>query len=574
MDTGQTALRQHRETQQSKIAHLKRQITEMQAELLQLQLAEQQQATDDLETEPDIPVIERGLPSVMDSLAHNQLLHHIADAIPIMIYIFDRQQNRTVYMNRYTQAFFGLLKDRIQQNAPDTFQMIIHPDDLPQMIDFLEQWKTAQDDDVFVKEYRLKNAEGAWRWVRSQEVVFQRGADGEVSHVLGSALDITGQKEAEREFYDKQARYRNLFDHNNDAVFLVDLDGIIVEANQQAVNLLGYPHDEIIGTPSLEFIAPAEHDQSEDRRQRVLTGERLPFYERNFRRKDGSTFTGELNVALIRDKDGNPSHVQSIVRDLTERKLQEARSLAMQAEQERMCVLATFVRDASHEFRTPLSVINANVYMLRKSEGEQRELFAERIQNAVRNVESLLDGMVTMSGLDSSPQFNDECVNLNQVLNDILVSLQSRISAAEIDFSMILHARPIRMEIDPTQLHLIIWNIVGNAISYTPPGGQVVVKSTLEDEQVAITIQDTGIGMDEQTMQRIFERFYRADPARTKLGFGLGLPIARSIVTHYQGRIEVESQPDVGSTFTIYLPRCDCQSHTSTNALRAENADS
>jgi signal transduction histidine kinase len=110
---------------------------------------------------------------------------------------------------------------------------------------------------------------------------------------------------------------------------------------------------------------------------------------------------------------------------------------------------------------------------------------------------------------------------------------------------------------DETQLTSMFTNLVDNAVKYTPPGGRVEVVGGSEGSEIIISISDTGIGIPEGKIPRIFERFYRVDKARSKAtgGTGLGLSIVRHVAQNHGGRVTVESTPNEGSTFTVYLPR-------------------
>ncbi len=148
--------------------------------------------------------------------------------------------------------------------------------------------------------------------------------DGSVFAGMVVIRDVTEQKRTETALRENELRFRGLFEHNNDAVFFIDTEGVIRDANHQAAVMLGYPVEELVG---MHAYRNTLNDGGPDRDsiwQALMAGETLPLYERTFRRKDGSTFPAELNVALARDADGQPSHVQSIVRDITERKANQA----------------------------------------------------------------------------------------------------------------------------------------------------------------------------------------------------------------------------------------------------------
>ncbi|GAB4519274.1 MAG: hypothetical protein OHK0046_27880 [Anaerolineae bacterium] len=129
--------------------------------------------------------------------------------------------------------------------------------------------------------------------------------------------------EAMQSLRESEARYRALFEQSNDAVFIIDLTGTHIQVNQRAEYMLGYAPQEMVGLTYRDLVIEQEHHQSEKMLQRVLSGERVPLYERTFRRKDGTWLLCEVNVEVVRDKNGRPLHIQSIVRDISERKQME-----------------------------------------------------------------------------------------------------------------------------------------------------------------------------------------------------------------------------------------------------------
>lgn len=156
-------------------------------------------------------------------------------------------------------------------------------------------------------------------------------------------VDMTGNREIE-------LRYRSLFEQSNDAVFILDLEGNHVQVNQRAANMLGYKPDEIIGLSYRELVVPEQHGQSSNVLQRLLEGEILNPYERTFRRKDGSLVPVEVNVEVVKNHEGKPLHIQSIIRDITERKQMEEtlkRSETQLAEAQQITHLGSWRWDAS-----------------------------------------------------------------------------------------------------------------------------------------------------------------------------------------------------------------------------------
>ncbi|GAB4467590.1 MAG: hypothetical protein Kow0070_30890 [Anaerolineales bacterium] len=172
----------------------------------------------------------------------------------------------------------------------------------------------------------VQTREGKTLLVQIRGRAFYR--DEQLTETLHIARDITLQKQAEEKLRTEQERYRSLFEQSHDAIFILDLQGQHLAANQRAAEMLGYTLDELLALSFREI--SAEVQQSENALQRLLRGEHVPLYQRKFRRKSGEILDVEINVELVRDGGGNPLYIQSVVRDITERKHHE-RQLEAQA---------------------------------------------------------------------------------------------------------------------------------------------------------------------------------------------------------------------------------------------------
>lgn len=150
-----------------------------------------------------------------------------------------------------------------------------------------------------------------------------RGGKGGIIGLCGIARDITERKEAEKRLLEREQRFRALFERTNDAVFILDLDMTHLDVNQRAADLLGYTKEELIGLSAIDMVAPQEQPETLKVAAALETRKIVPIYERTFRKKDGSEIIAELNVAYVENVDGNPLHIQSIARDITDRKRAE-----------------------------------------------------------------------------------------------------------------------------------------------------------------------------------------------------------------------------------------------------------
>ncbi|MCA9936279.1 MAG: PAS domain S-box protein, partial [Anaerolineales bacterium] len=207
-------------------------------------------------------------------------------------------------------------------------------------------------------------------------------------------------------------RYRALFEQTHDAVFILTLEGQHVAANRRAADLLGYTTEEIQNLSVKEL--SAEPQSSEQARQRILHGEHIPQYERLFRKKNGDVVPVEITAELVYDENGRPLHIQSVVRDISQRKQAEQQARELTLEQERVRLLTQFITNTSHEFRTPLSVISTSLYLLAQTnDPEKRQKYAHRADTQIWRINRLLEMLLLISQLDSDTPVDLAPTNLN-----------------------------------------------------------------------------------------------------------------------------------------------------------------
>ncbi len=224
-----------------------------------------------------------------------------------------------------------------------------------------------------------------------------------------------------------------------------------------------------------------------------------------------------------------------------------------------------FTADASHELRTPLTVLRGEAEVAlrqpRSPEAYQDVLASslEEIQRMQRIVEDLL--LLAKGDLGEAP-VEKLPVDLEAFFDDLAPQVAALADGRGLEFTA-AGGPPAAVCADPLRLRQLFWNLLENAVKYTPAGGRVYLSHSLVDDGwVRVTVKDTGIGIPPEHHERIFERFYRVDEHRGRAqgGSGLGLAICRWIVEAHGGRIEVRSAPGQGSSFLVYLPRGDCPS--------------
>lgn len=232
---------------------------------------------------------------------------------------------------------------------------------------------------------------------------------------------------------------------------------------------------------------------------------------------------------------------------------QEAFSLAL--ERERKNILSQFIQDTYHAFKTPLSIIGTSLYILkRKFEDPELTKMLETISQQSDIIQELVEAMVMMSRLDGDPVLEQGKADLDQILRGTLLELETQIEEHGHTIDYVMSTEPVIVQGDVSHLMIAFENLITNAVRYTPDGGHIRLEIRREPNQICVFIEDSGIGMSPWQKDQIFDRFYRADEARSTHGFGLGLPIAKRIIELHNGEIRVESELGKGSRFSVMLP--------------------
>lgn len=214
-----------------------------------------------------------------------------------------------------------------------------------------------------------------------------------------------------------------------------------------------------------------------------------------------------------------------------------------------------FVANVSHEFKTPIAAIEGCATLLQDESltPEERLEYTHLISESAHRLSVLITNILQLSKLENQeivPELKE--FSLDEQLRQAILMLEAQWSEKDIELDIDLEAITV---FSSEELLMQVWtNIIGNAIKFTPDGGTVSVSLKKEDKHILVNIKDTGIGMDEETLEHIFDKFYQGDTSHSCHGNGLGLPLANRIITIFGGNIFVKTTPGTGSEFIIQLP--------------------
>ncbi len=247
----------------------------------------------------------------------------------------------------------------------------------------------------------------------------------------------------------------------------------------------------------------------------------------------------------------------NVIADTTMKMSKNVKDYLNQIEKERM-IRQEFFSNASHELKTPITSIQGYAELLESGmiqDEATKADFASRIKKEAVRMTGLINDILMISRLESKEAevtFSD--VRISVLLEEIVDSLKPQ--AAEAQVFIHVDCQPLMIHANLQQMRELLTNLISNAVKYNRPGGQVWVNIRETDGQMVIRVKDNGVGIPSDSLDRIFERFYRVDKGRSRKqgGTGLGLSIVKHIVNFYHGTIHVSSEPDIGSEFTVFLP--------------------
>lgn len=386
---------------------------------------------------------------------------------------------------------------------------------------------------------------------------------------LGQLLaDQRSMREAIEEGQQAIRRLAAIVEGSEDAIVSKTLDGVITSWNRGAERIFGYTAGEAVGRPITLIIPPELHHQEVEVLGRVRRGQAVEHFETVRVRKDGQRVEISLTVSPVRDEAGRIVGASKIARDISERKRFERERAELLARERAARAAAEtasrskdeFLAVLSHELRTPLNAVLGWVRMLRA--GTLDPPTAERglavIERSTHSLGQLVSDLVDVSRIVAGRMsLNRAPVDLVPVVRSVLESLRPAAQARRIGLSAELPGAPVPLVGDADRLQQVVWNLVSNAVKFTPEGGRVEVRLDRAGARARLVVADTGQGIAPDFLPHLFERFRQADSGSTRAhaGLGLGLAIVRHLVELHGGTVTAASPgPGQGATFAVELP--------------------
>ena len=467
----------------------------------------------------------------------------------------------------------GLRIKRFTPRATDIFNII--PGDVGRSLlditgrlDYpeLTEDATTAFESLKLIEREVRSSDGRWYAVR---VLPYRTSENRIDGAVLTFIDITGLRRAEERISSSEDQLRRAMEGSREhAIMLMDYEGKVTAWNSGAEKLFGWSAEEMTGQPIDRVFTPEDREAGRPRREMeqaeqtgraedtrwhlTKSGERvfcsgLMSFVKTDRFRGYIKIVNDATMTELRRRDENRAN-------MAEARTEGAASGAMKDE---------FLAVISHELKNPLNLISVNAELLARMpptrESQPMQSALEMIRRAIRGQGKIIDDLLDMSRIRTGKLvLNMEAVDLGGLACNIVDTADADSASTGLKLTCRQTDEPVMVRADAARLEQIAWNLVSNAIKFTPPGGHVEVRVSIDGNFGKLSVGDDGQGIDKPFLSRIFEMFGQA-PSRAlsgKGGLGIGLALVKQLVERHGGRIEVESAGlGQGATFSVWLPR-------------------
>ena len=472
-------------------------------------------------------------------------------------------------------AYFNMLGYQPSEFSFDSkalFQDLIHPDDRELVADRL--MPALQKAGWFELEFRMLNRSGEYQWILSRGQVVERETGGEPTRVIGTHSDISQRKQAEFNLKESENRFHELADCAPVMIWLSDSDHERTFFNQGWLKFRGRASEEELGAGWREGLHPADVDYFRAMQARTSGRSGAMRWEYRLRQQDGEYRWIEEICAPRLDAAKQVLGYVGCGIDITERKRAEMDLRELNGNLERRVLERTeallraseaksrFLAHMSHEIRTPMNaVMGFSQLLARENLSPRHKDMVNTICEACATLLGVINEILDYSKAEAGRiELNPQSFDLTALGQRIDNLFRSAANAKGIEWKLLLpRPEPLWMVGDALRLEQVLINLVGNAVKFTETGrvelSIKVLAETAEWRRVGFAVRDTGIGIAPDALERLFQPFSQADASITRKygGTGLGLAISQRLIEMMGGKLEVDSEPGVGSRFGFEL---------------------
>ncbi len=461
------------------------------------------------------------------------------------------QTGEASFNERWAQML-GYSLEELQPLNVSTWSSLTHKEDLVRAQAMLQRHFQGQSE-YYDCQFRMRHKLGYWVWIHAHGSVSKRTQEGAPLMMFGTHVDVTALMESRRALEENEERFRSMLSNLPGAVYrcINDHQWSMQFLSDEVEELTGYPAEDFIDNRRRSFSDITHPDDAKHVARVVrnaITEKREFTLEYRVQRASGQwCWLQEVGRGIF-DEQGQLKYLDGFIWDITERKNME------QMKDE-------FVSTVSHELRTPLtSISGALKLMVSGALGEMPEKSRTMLDIAYKNSQRLtllINDLLDMEKLLAGKMaFNLHKQSLRTLLEQTVYENRAYGDQYQVSFQLAPVADTLQVMVDEQRFLQVMSNLLSNAAKFSSPGNRVDIRTAAEDGNVRISVVDYGSGIPLEFQHRLFQKFSQADASdsRQKGGTGLGLAITKELLENMNGKISVESQPGLGSCFTISLP--------------------
>ena len=498
-----------------------------------------------------------------------QLQNHTFELAESIAKFGSYKWNITTGALEYSDNLFRLLDCEPQEFVPsfEKFLSFTHPDDLQQVISNGDQ--TVITGDLVETPYRIISKTGKTKWLRSSGSFSGEGAN---RMLIGTVQDISKDVLAAEALVEKENYFNQIINNAPDGVIVINEKNIITLWNPKTEEIFAWKAEEVLGFNLSDIIIPTQYREGhrEGMNRLLKTGETRILnkpLELTALNKEGKEFPISLTVSQAVQQ-GNKLFI-SFIRDITlEKRTKELAitnqsllkantelELSQKLSEKLLEQRDEFISIASHEMKTPLTTAKGYIelLLLSLSEENQTALYVSKANQALQRLHDLVKDLLDASKIQNGKlNYNITTFDFNEMVDETIENIQHSEKKHTIQ-----KTGKCSQQItgDKDRLQQVLINLLTNAVKYSPKADKVVVKIEEQDSKIQISVQDFGLGMSKQHLDKIFDRYYRVQEHAIHFqGLGIGLYISYNIIERHEGKIWAESTPEKGSTFYFTLP--------------------
>jgi PAS domain S-box-containing protein len=463
---------------------------------------------------------------------------------------------------KYSYNWAGMLGYTIEEidHTFDFWQKNVHPEDIDKVEKNLKNYVTGETNS-FEGIKRMRHKKGHFVWIKYSGLL-KKNNIGKPIKMIGSHIDISEIKEKENQLQISEEKFRFIAENTTDLICQHTKEGIFTYVSSSAKEIIGYNPNELVGRNPFDYINPDEILKITEEYRKSIEKKIDPVLTFRFKKNNNNYIWLETTSKLIVDDNNKILGFQTSSRDITERmKIAEDMKTALQKERELSDLKSKFVSLASHQFRTPLTVIYSNAELIDiKIDSSEKKLSDEiaittnRIKREVDRMIELMDNILIFGKYDIREiKVDIKPINFFDFIENLIATyFHNENDGRIIEFSITGKKRTLYS--DETLITHIVTNLISNAFKYSVGKPNPKLNISFGEKVVQLEIIDYGIGIPKIEIPHLFSSFYRATNTATIKGTGLGLVIVKQFTEKLKGEISLESEENNGTKINVILP--------------------